>query len=40
MMSTCRIAFAFSKIAVTLTFAVGPVVTFDFAVTVGLRLND
>jgi len=39
-MSTCRIAFAFSKIAVTWTFAVGPVATFDFPVTVGLRLKD
>lgn len=33
-------AFAFSKIAVTLTLAAGPGVVVDFSVTVRLRLKD
>lgn len=33
-------AFAFSKIAVTLTLAAGPGVLGDFSVTVRLRLKD
>ena len=37
---TWRIAFAFCKIAVTLTFVVEPEVTVGLAVTVGLRLKD
>ena len=40
MLGTWRIAFAFSKIALTLKLAVGPEAVVDLAVTVGLRLND
>lgn len=39
-LQTWRMAFAFSKIAVTLTLAVGPDLTVGFSVAVGLRLND
>lgn len=40
MEGTWRIAFAFSKIAVTDTFAGAPRATLGRSVTVGLRLND